>query len=65
MDAGGQILSRDCRLPGLVRRAAGAKLRVDDPTLPETEVGPLIRHKEVFSATPSIHACNQTFTNGR
>jgi hypothetical protein len=43
----------------------GSKLRVDDPTLPETEVGPLIRHKEVFSATPSIHACNQTFTNGR
>ena len=25
-----------------------SKLRVDDPTLPETEVGPLIRHKEVL-----------------
>lgn len=24
-----------------------SKLRVGDPTLPETEVGPLIRHKEV------------------
>jgi acyl-CoA reductase-like NAD-dependent aldehyde dehydrogenase len=28
--------------------ALASKLRVGDPSLPETEVGPLIRHKEVL-----------------
>jgi acyl-CoA reductase-like NAD-dependent aldehyde dehydrogenase len=52
---------------GLGQRAA--KLRVGDPTLPETEVGPLIRHAEVERVgqwvKEAIDAGAQLVTGGR